>query len=580
MHCELAYEIRRLRKQSQDSVENTDSFGEYNRYMHVERQIEIELREILRKVNSNSEKNLFLLCGSAGDGKSHLMSYLKHNDDEHLLDTFELYNDATESSEPRLTSIDTLAEKLSRFSDEHIDENDNTKVIIAINLGTLSNFIESDKGKQYTRLKKYVVQNGILSGYSKKSSFIEGSIFQHVNFSDYQVFALDGSGYKTTFLEDLMKKVFDDSLDNPFYIGYTKCENCTYKSRCPVKHNFEYLSDEIRQKAIIKRIVQAVIMDKAIVSTREVLNLLHDLIIHPEFDPEKIKIGVTDVQYLTDYIRWTTPMLLNEYNDISPLLNMLKRHDVLKERTVSSDEDALKFHSMTNIRKVFIESTQNTPYQVISDLTQVDDLGGIKPELKKIVYRFIARINGLDAENSEESKSEKRLAEFISYLYYQNTHNERQLRQLYEIAKKAIMAWNGQFGDDYICIDDTNERYWILEYLNIVPAPDIVASVSNESIQRFAPTVKLKFKQDGMNEEVEELSVDFALFELISDMNEGYRPTVKDKNLHTDFASYVNRVIEFGNKSKRITIIPKGADKNEKYIFSRNSFSYDFKVES
>ncbi len=89
-----------------------------------------------------ARKCLVLLCGSAGDGKSHLISYLKNSDPEGLLADYEPYNDATESSEPTLTSIDTLSEKLAPFNDDNYLLNDGKKMIVAINLGTLNNFIE------------------------------------------------------------------------------------------------------------------------------------------------------------------------------------------------------------------------------------------------------------------------------------------------------------------------------------------------------------------------------------------------------------------------------------------------------
>ena len=163
MSCKFIGQLSRLRKLSAESVENTNTFDLFKEYLHVERQVEIELRDLLRNINANQEKCLVLLCGSAGDGKSHLISYLKNSDDEGLLNNFEPYNDATESSEPTLTSIDTLAEKLSSFNDDNLDSNDGKKMIIAINLGTLNNFIDSEKGKNFRKLKHYVLNNGIFS---------------------------------------------------------------------------------------------------------------------------------------------------------------------------------------------------------------------------------------------------------------------------------------------------------------------------------------------------------------------------------------------------------------------------------
>ena len=302
MACEFIMQLSKLRKSSAESVENTNAFNHFKEYLHVERHVEIELRKLLRSVNEKQGKCLVLLCGSAGDGKSHLISYMKNSDTEGLLDGYELYNDATESSEPTLTSIDTLADKLTDFDDEHYDNADGSKMIIAINLGTLNNFIESAKGKSFTKLRKYVEENKILSSYAQETGYKDKSVFQHVSFADYQVFSLSENGIQTVFLEKLLEKVFSQNDDNPFYQSYKKEEtNCQLCQRCPVRHNFEFLSDPKNQQVLIHRIVQAVIIDKTIVATREVLNLLYDLIVHPDFDKQKISIGTSDVQYLNDY---------------------------------------------------------------------------------------------------------------------------------------------------------------------------------------------------------------------------------------------------------------------------------------
>ena len=153
MACAFIAELSKLRKKSIESVGNVTSFDEFKKYLHVLRPIETELRNLLKKINESNQKTLVLLCGSAGDGKSHLMSYLRHADSEHLLDSFELYNDATESSAPELTFDETLAERLAPFNDENYQINDHYKMIMAINLGTLNNFIESERGQNFSALK-------------------------------------------------------------------------------------------------------------------------------------------------------------------------------------------------------------------------------------------------------------------------------------------------------------------------------------------------------------------------------------------------------------------------------------------
>lgn len=578
MDCKFIEQLSRLRKLSAESVENTHTFDPFKEYLHVECQVEIELRELLRKINANDPKSLVLLCGSAGDGKSHLISYLKNSDSENLLIDFEPYNDATESSEPTLTSIDTLSEKLAVFNDENINIADGKKMIIAINLGTLNNFIESEKGRNFSKLKEYVLSNRIFSGYGQAAGYHPDSVFQHVSFSDYQVFALGSDGIKTEFLTSLLAKVFSKDLHNPFYSAFKECDSCPNCTRCPVRHNYEYLSDSSHQNTIIERIVEVVIKDKAIVSTREVLNLLYDLIVHPDFDEKKIGVGTSDIIYLTNYLNWSTPMLLNEFEDISPILNAIGKHDILKIRSGEADIDATRFHSLENIKEVFENATKDTPYYILNNLTDVSILVGIKPEFKKIIYRFIARVNDFGV-NRQSTISQVRLHEFIKYLYYQNSGNERKLGELYKSAKRAILGWDGQFEDDYICIDDTNNQMWMLEQLQLKFVVNRHASINTGLIQRFSPSLILRFqKENSVDGEIAELNVDFALYELISDMKDGYRPTVQDKNRHADFVSFVRRLIEFGNKTKRIVLIPKESDKTYKIIFEDTDFGYEFKV--
>ena len=579
MACTFIEELRKLRKLSMESVENTASFAPFKQYLHVVRPVEDELRTLLRRVNRENKKCLVMLCGSAGDGKSHLMSYLRHADPEGLLNSFELYNDATESSAPELTSIDTLYEKLAPFNDENYQVDDGYKMILAINLGTLNNFIESPKGQAFTKLKQYVEDNEIFSSYTRKEVYISDSVFQHISFADYQVFTLKEDGVGTEFLSTLIGKVFSKTEENPFYQAYKNNDSCTLCQRCPVRHNYEFLSKPEHQQAVIKKIVEVVIKDKAIVSTRDILNLLYDIIVHPDFDySDMCKCATSEVKYLTKYIKYSTPMLIYEYDDISPLLNCMRKHDVLKERQAEMDVAATRFHSLENIYEAFTEATSDTSYEHLNDITKIAVLGGIKPELKKLVYRFIVRTKEFKGEYQASTQKEL-LAEYIKYLYYQQSGKEKQLKKLYESTKKAIMNWDGQFDSDYICIDDSNERFWVIEQLLIQSAIYKSKAVEDDEVLRFSTNVKIRFKKSSGNDlETAEIDMDYALFEMISAMREGYRPTVQDKNKHADFVSFVQRLIEFGNKGTRIELLPKDHENEYRIIFEKNDFDYEFRV--
>lgn len=579
MMCEFVNHLKKLQKSSPESIDNAEVLDSYKVYLHVANEVENDLRELLQRVNSNQRKCLILVCGSAGDGKSHMVAFLKCADSENLLHGYITYNDATESRAPTQRALERMAKKLAPFSDENYDNPDGTKMIIAINLGTLNNFIASEQGKGFSKLKKYVEENGIISGQAQDYVYQPESLFQHVSFSDYQMFTLTEDGVKTTFLEQLMAKVFDSDEGNPFYRSF--CENaaCPHHKRCPVRHNYLFLSDPECRKVVIDRIVEIVVKEKAIISTREVLNLLYDLLVHPEFDPAVFFNPTNDVDFLQKYILYTTPMLLDECGD-STVISSMQKYDALKKRGAKMDADATNFHSLENIEEIFSGAVKETAYAEMQNVFDISALGVSKPALKRTVYRFVARLRRFK-DGSLEGANQNCYREYISCLYYQNCGQIRKLAKLYENIKRAAMNWNGQFGNDLSCIDDTDEKYWILEWLYMKPEPPKpkVPYSDQTEIMRFSPVLNLRFRKDGGSElETAEICVDYALYEMISSIKDGYRPTVQDKNYHTDFVSFVNRVIEFGNKTSRILLVSKSDSSAPKLSFEKTGLGYEFKV--
>lgn len=578
MYCDFVTKLRTLKKSSAESVDNALIENKFKKYMHVNRKVEDEFRDVISQVNANQNKCLVLLCGSAGDGKSHILSYLKHFDDSEILKEYELYNDATESEAPNMTAIDTLAKVLDAFSDANIGNGMEKKLIVAINIGTLINFVASEQGQRFKQLGEYVRTSGITSGTNIDSGYLQGSIFQYVSFSDYQVFTLKRDDVGTDFLEQLFDKIFSENDENPFYIAYKENTTCAMATRCPVRMNYELLMNKNVQKAVIRRIIEVVIEDKAIVSTREVLNIIYELLVHPDFDYSTLcNVAPSDIQYLTQCVPWTTPMLLNEFEDISLLLDCIRKHDVLKYRHEQLDKDTTSFHAMDNIEEVFDTMTEGTPYESLSAITKVAVLGGIKPDLKRVVYKFLVRL--LELTNVKETKQSKRFKEYVNYVYYNSCGCESELGKLYEMTKNAVMSWEGFFADGNICIDGTNEMYWLVEQISLEPCVYGLSETQKDEIHRFLPSIKLRFyNSSNAGAGSEEVVIDYSLFELMSDMEEGYRPTVQDKNHHADFDSFVRRVTDLGNKKSKVTIIAKN-NTNEKYLFEKDPFGkYTFKV--
>lgn len=337
-NCKFINELNRLRKSSSDSIDNVEKFDQFKSYMHVVRKMEEDLKGLLRKVNASGKKTLVLLCGSAGDGKSHLLSYLKNLDEEHLIDDYFVYNDATESSAPSKTAIETLNEFLSDYRDENLASL-GQNVILAINLGVLSNFIDSKYADHFCTLRKYIENSDILTSRVNNNEYDCESNFQHISFSDYNLYSLSAEGIHADYIEKLLEKVFIADEENLFYKTYSKeCLNCSLAKKCPVKLNYDYMKDKKRQRFVAELLVKTIIQDKMILTTREILNFIYDIIVSPRFSVNHFhNLCIDNSAYLKEFVKQITPALLFESADITALMNMLKRHDPLLLRSEEAD---------------------------------------------------------------------------------------------------------------------------------------------------------------------------------------------------------------------------------------------------
>lgn len=73
----LLNELSKLSASSKEVVESLEEMDYFKQYMHVDRTIQDQLLDMIKKSSQVEGCQLILLCGSVGDGKSHLLSYLK-----------------------------------------------------------------------------------------------------------------------------------------------------------------------------------------------------------------------------------------------------------------------------------------------------------------------------------------------------------------------------------------------------------------------------------------------------------------------------------------------------------------------
>ena len=165
---------------------------------------------------------------------------------------------------------------------------------------------------------------------------------------------------------------------------------------------------------------------------------------------------------------------------------------------------------------------------------------------------------------------------FVRDLYYAYAGNYKRLKNLYMAVKESIYAWDGRYGGELSCIDDSSDDYSILEQLNI--RYDVAQGSGDDEVLQFAPVIMVRFSNETKTEQVS-FSIDYSLYRVIMAMKDGYCPTSQDRNIHADFSSGVTNLFEFGTKKSRVYIVSKRKTGNTKSLFEESDFGYSFKEE-
>lgn len=417
MSCEFISELRRLSKLSAEAVQNLDHFDPLKKYMHITRHTEIDFKQLLLKIAEVNHKQLVLVCGSAGDGKSHLLSYLKYSDQDQILDSYTIINDATESDAPNQTAIETLAERIAAFRDDRLNDGGREKVVLAINLGMLNNFIDSEQGKYFGKLKQYVLNNNIFS-VAQPLPFNKDEVFHHIDFSNYQLYTLTADGARSDYLTELFEKVFGNNTCNPFYNTYiNQGSTCPHHTQCPVRHNFEFLMKEDVRKLLIQRIIEVCIKDKLVITSRDILNFIFDAVVSPDFDEKKLwNLLSNPAKFLETYISYTTPMLIFENRGTSSLIDCMTENAATSDNIEKRDCDVLDFYAADDITPIVLSELNGSEYSDILHSIGLSAIDNGRDPLKKYVYKFLRNYKKLT--DSQELKADRLYLSFVQDLYH------------------------------------------------------------------------------------------------------------------------------------------------------------------
>ncbi|WP_304969719.1 DNA phosphorothioation-dependent restriction protein DptF [Romboutsia ilealis] len=586
----LIDELKKLKESSKEAVENITSFSEFKNYMHVKRNVQDELFNIIDKSSKSNSSKLILVCGGVGDGKSHIISYFKNNYPNMMLE-FDIHNDATESFEPGKTSIDTLNDVLKDFNDDNILHS-NKKLILAINLGALSNFIDSKYQDNFKNLKKYVEDKKILDVDISDNSYEEESNFQFINFSDYHIYSLTEEKAKSQYVEDIINKIIQDDERNVFKNSYkSNCLNCDKNYKCPIKINYEMLMKEPVKEKLIDVLIECVVKDKLIVSTRSLLNFIYDFIVNTELDNknnEELKQYIDKIN-CDDFIKCIFVSNLFEHKELSQILYSLSKIDPINSISEDLDNIIIKLNITEDIAGVFNSYLNIDGNNYLESLMSKNDvIEDEKMKLKtkteqnylidSLINMFIRLNIFIPRENL--NLDDKIYLDYMKNLYYWNIGERRKLANLYNNVKVAIYNWNGEVSDGRIniSIGKNQMKYKISQKLNLSADLSNIKVNGSEELLKFNPSLIIGYKSEdkGTNYKID---IDFNLYELLMRIKDGYRPNKNDKYNYINFVEFINKIQKLGSQNKEIYIEDKQGlgISNYKLVYNQAFEVFEFK---
>ncbi|QWG26935.1 DNA phosphorothioation-dependent restriction protein DptF [Bacillus mycoides] len=535
----LFRELKRLQDSSQEAIENANAFSQFKKYMHVERKIQTDLERILIQNKEVDSSSLVLLCGSVGDGKSHLLAYLKENKPE-LLEGYRIFNDATESFSPNKNAMETLEEILQDFSDQSIGQS-NKKVILAINMGVLHNFITLDHQEfTYTALNKFVDGSGLFS--SSITTCYGEDHFDLISFGDYHSYELTEKGPQSTFFLTLLNKIFNKEEENPFYLAYQ--EDAKNNIRTMVHENYKFIQEPYVQKQIVSLIIQALVKFKLVISARAFLNFVADIII-----PDRLEV----IEVLSEFevLEQAVPNLMFKRKERSPILKTLHELDPVHIRSSYIDQIIIDLSTLNEWDTVLnrcITSDQGRGW--------LDPfIGEEKVDGPSFIgfSETVIRITYLTNEDFSQKIEDETYHKYVKKLFDFNSGNKKEIKFFYEEIKDALFKWKGSPKKGYIYLNKPSDKYRLAQQLNLKPSIDHLKFNQNDVLDSFKASLLLAY-HDGDIKNTIELDIDYQLYNLLVKVCQGYCPNKKDEEDAIKFTEFVEKIMKFGEKENELLI--------------------------
>lgn len=512
-----------LSQHSVNSVQNGNKFTEWDEYMHVDRPIEKKLVEKMDEID-NAGGGIILLVGSAGDGKSHLISRIKQKSD---WDENSFYNDATVSCSPQKTAIDTLKESLVEYKDSNLYST-RKKLVLAINLGKLNALIEDDEFK--AEYGEIVHSARPIFDDDDTTPPIDTKRVKVILFTNEQIFEFDAKSEETlpvssSFLYTLIGKIVEKNDSNPFYKAYKEDLAEDISSKDPLILNFQLLSLPEVRHSIIMTVIEAIVCYKLIITPREFLDFLYSILVCPNYDSYKEKANFYDALL-------PTLLYTGKENVIQKAIGKL---DPLKHSSTDHDSQLSVLFTSFSIPTNYFTShlLQKLPKEM---LDRINDFYANNGRDIERTTKFIFRLKHLLSYHSENDVYLS-FMDLLKGIFKKDGHS---MKAVYDLVSKTIPRHYGSYYEkkNMIPLNIQGGKYRLFANLSLKPQTiNPYYSSLNHFLLRF--DMSWLFSSGELS-----LRMDYQLYSYLYELNRGKLALSYENEKDLTFSRFVRKLIE------------------------------------
>lgn len=539
--------IKGLQKSSNETVVNANELGDFQSYMHIERKIERDTIEMLKEMQSASSPQLLLLLGSVGDGKSHLLAYLKSTKPE-LFENVYIHNDATESHSRTRPAEETLERILAPFED---DQEPKQHIVIAINYGKLHNFyLMQEEKEKFKCFRSYIDSLNIFKNVKDSKGNLTFENFHTVDFSKEKYYSINEKGVYSVFFSSILDKIVAQNESNEIYKAWLLDKE---NNKWTIAHeNYAFLMNELVRKRVVEKLIHVIIRNKLIVSTREFYNLIVDLIV-----PSEILLSPNSTAFSLNN---SLPNLLFNHPERSAILFGFNELDPVFIKNNLNDE---------LIASIFMHPNLET---YLKDTIQIQNQFPFDSHWKNAianneyleVARFVIRLKEL--LNEEDKNTD--FSHFIRYLYAFFKGDGDVIEEVFTTLEKVVFQWKGSPKESYAYLTNNLKKGFRMAIpmdLDRTLDQEVFGSVEDGDIHAANHYITLGFNDINFE-------LDLKLFEILRHVSNGRRPNLYEVGQAIQFEDFYNKIVKyFEDKEKKLLLVH--VQTNSYYEISKPRFS-------